>query len=165
MNESANRPRRSIDADMEYLLRYLHPKGHMMRLRPDPARWTSTPNLRVSDAERNEVADKLSRHFSDGRLDQTEFKERLDAAMSARTQGELAGLFDDLPSLASEPPPSPTRRRRMVPFLVLLAFIAVAAGSTISVMHALQIPWLLLAAIAFFLWHRAGRHRHGDGGG
>ncbi len=163
MNESADRARRSIDADIEYLLSYFHPKGHMMRLRPDAARWTSpasTANLRVSDAERNEVADKLSRHFSDGRLDQTEFKERLDAAMSAKTQGDLVGLFDDLPPLANEPAPPPSRRRRLVPFVVLLAFLAIAAGSTVSLWHALQIPWLLVAAIAFFLWHRAGRHRH-----
>ena len=104
-----------------------------MRLRPDAARWMGAPrhHLRVSDAERNEVADKLSRHFADGRLDQAEFKERLDAAMSAKTQGDLAGLFDDLPPLASEPPPPPSRRRRLVPFLVLIAFIALLANDAL----------------------------------
>jgi Flp pilus assembly protein TadB len=167
VNESADRPRRSIDIDIEYLLSHFHPRGNMMRLRPDAARWTgtftsaSTANLRVSDAERNEVADKLSRHFSDGRLDQTEFKERLDAAMSAKTQGDLVGLFDDLPPLASEPPPPPSRRRRLVPFLLMLAFIALVAGSTLSLWHALQIPWLLVALVAFFLWHRARHRRYG----
>ncbi len=163
MNESAEGPRRSIDVDIEYLLSQFRRKGTMMRLRPDAVRWTSsasTANLRVSDAERNEVADKLSRHFSDGRLDQTEFKERLDAAMSAKTQGDLAGLFDDLPPLANEPPPPPSRRRRLVPFVVMIAFIAVVAGSTVSLWHVFQIPWLLVAAIAFFVWHRAGRHHH-----
>jgi hypothetical protein len=161
--------RRSIDNDLDYLLSYFHdfrpmrPKGHTMRLRPDAARWmgpSSISTLRVSDTERNEVADRLSRHFADGRLDQTEFKERLDAAMSAKTQGDLAGLFDDLPPLAMEPPPPPSRRRRLVPFLVLVAFVAVAAGSTLSLWHALRIPWLLIAVVAFFLWHRAGRRRH-----
>jgi len=44
----------------------------------------ATTSLRVSDAERNEVADRLSAHFADGRLDQAEFKERLDAAMAER---------------------------------------------------------------------------------
>jgi len=166
VNESADQPpRRSIDIDIEYLLSHLHPRGHMMRLRPDSARWTgsfstaSTTNLRVSDAERNEVADKLSRHFSDGRLDQTEFKERLDAAMSAKTQGDLVGLFDDLPPLANEPPPPRSRRRRLVPFLLMLGFLALAAGSTVSLWHALQIPWLLVVVIAFFLWHRVGHRR------
>ncbi len=165
MNESADRLRRSIDIDIEYLHTRLHPRGHTMRLRPDSARWTgsfssaSNANLRVSDAERNEVADKLSRHFSDGRLDQTEFKERLDAAMSAKTQGDLAGLFDDLPPLAHETPPPPSRRRRLVPFLLMLALLALAAGSTVSLWHPLQIPWLLVAVIAFFVWHRI-RHHH-----
>ena len=46
--------------------------------------WQSADyDLRASDDERNEVADKLSRHFAEGRLDQAEFKTRLDACMSA----------------------------------------------------------------------------------
>ena len=40
-------------------------------------------SMRVSDAERNEVADELSRHYGDGRLDETEFNQRLDQAMQA----------------------------------------------------------------------------------
>jgi hypothetical protein len=167
VNESADPRRRSIDIDIDYLLSYFHdfrPRGHVMRIRPEAARWmgpcsSSTAALRVSDAERNEVADKLSRHFAEGRLDQAEFKERLDAAMSAKTQGDLAGLFDDLPPLATDPPPPPSRRRRLIPFLVMVTFLAVVAGSTLSFWHAFRIPWLLIAVAAFFLWHRAGRRR------
>jgi Flp pilus assembly protein TadB len=121
---------------------------------------SSTTNLRVSDAERNEVADKLSRHFAEGRLDQSEFKERLDAAMSAKTQGDLAGLFDDLPRLTDEPAPRPSRRRRLVPFLVIVAIVALAAGSTISFLNVVHVPWLLIAVVGFFVWHRLGRRRH-----
>ena len=65
--------------------------------------------LRASDDERNAVADKLSRHYAEGRLDEVEFKNRLDTAMSATTRGDLNGLFDDLPRLSSEPPPPPPR--------------------------------------------------------
>lgn len=54
-------------------------------------------NLRVSDAERTEVADRLATHFADGRLDQTEYDERLSRAMSAKTRADFAGLFEDLP--------------------------------------------------------------------
>ena len=68
--------------------------------------------LRASDDERNAVADKLSRHYAEGRLDEVEFKNRLDTAMSATTRGDLNGLFDDLPRLNSEPPPPPPRHRR-----------------------------------------------------
>ena len=63
-----------------------------------------TPVCARSDAERNDVADRLAHHFADGRLDETEFKGRLDAAMSATTRGDLHGLFDDLPRLPSEQP-------------------------------------------------------------
>ena len=54
-------------------------------------------NIRVSDAERNAVAEQLGAHYADGRLDQAEFDERINRAMAARTRGDLAGLFDDLP--------------------------------------------------------------------
>ena len=57
----------------------------------------SDQHLRVSDAERNEVADRLAAHFGDGRLDQAEFDERVSRAMAAKTRGDLEGLFDDLP--------------------------------------------------------------------
>ena len=85
-----------------------------MRYRWDPAypmgrRDTQAydARLRASDDERNAVADKLSRHYAEGRLDEVEFKNRLDTAMSATTRGDLNGLFDDLPRLPSEPPPPP----------------------------------------------------------
>ena len=53
--------------------------------------------LRIGDAERTEVADRLARHFSDGRLDEAEFGDRLDRAMRAKTMADLAGLLADLP--------------------------------------------------------------------
>jgi hypothetical protein len=135
-----------------------------MRYRWDPAypasgRWMgqrTDADLRASDAERNEVADRLSRHYADGRLDQTEFKARLDRAMGATTRGDLDGLFDDLPPLATEAPSPPPHRRRLVPFIIILALIAVGAGSTASMVH---VPWLLLVVIALFLWSRAGWRR------
>jgi hypothetical protein len=162
------RPRPGLLHDIDSLLaRYertrYDPRGHIMCLRTDSARWTAsakTSHLRVSDAERNEVAERLSRHFADGRLDQGEFKERLDAAMSATTRGDLAGLFDDLPPLDTERPAPPSRRRRLVPLLLIVVFLALAAGSTLSVLPVLRIPWLLIAVVGLLLWHRAGHHYH-----
>ncbi|HEX4833770.1 MAG TPA: DUF1707 domain-containing protein [Trebonia sp.] len=66
------------------------------------------PAMRVSDAERAEVADRLARHYGDGRLDKAEFDERVSRAMAAKTAGDFEGLFDDLPDLGgapSDPPP------------------------------------------------------------
>jgi hypothetical protein len=117
-------------------------------------------NVRASDAERNEVADKLSRHFAEGRLDQVEFKERLDRAMGATTRGDLDGLFDDLPRLATEPIAPPPRRRRMIPLLFIIVLFVVAAGSTLSFFSDWHVPWLLVFVAAAFVWHRAGRRHH-----
>src|SRR5580693_3885069 len=54
-------------------------------------------HVRVSDAERTEVADRLAAHFGEGRLNQAEFDERVAQALNAKTRGDLSGLFDDLP--------------------------------------------------------------------
>jgi DUF1707 SHOCT-like domain len=57
----------------------------------------SDQHIRVSDAERSAVAELLGQHYADGRLDQAEFDERVGRTMAAKTRGDLAGLFDDLP--------------------------------------------------------------------
>ncbi|MGH9068662.1 MAG: DUF1707 domain-containing protein [Acidimicrobiales bacterium] len=65
-------------------------------------------SLRLSDAERNSVTEALSRHYTDGRLDGSELRDRLERAMRARTRADLGDLLDDLPeapTFAFEPPP------------------------------------------------------------
>jgi hypothetical protein len=120
----------------------------------------TNPGLRVSDAERAEVADRLSKHYSDGRLDQATFDERLDQAMRAKTQADLAGLFADLPG--GEPPEQApperhrSRRGRRFMFLVLVAVIAAIVGESLVRSY---IPWLLLGILAF-LWLRYGPRHH-----
>jgi hypothetical protein len=126
--------------------------------------------LRASDEERNAVADKLSRHFAEGRLDQAEFKTRLDAAMSATTRGELNGLFHDLPRLPADPPPPVPRRRRVVPFLFLLAVVVIVSGALLPWWPLYHVPWVLFAIIGFCLWRWSGwrsysHHHHVDPGG
>ena len=123
--------------------------------------------LRASDGERNAVADKLSRHYAEGRLDEGEFKTRLDAAMSATTRGDLNGLFHDLPKLPEPAPPPPTRRQRAVPWLFLLAFVAFVAVATLPFYPLYHVPWFLFAIVGFILWRRAGghwHHPHAEGG-
>ena len=72
--------------------------------------------MRVSDAERAEVADQLAQHYGDGRLDQAELDERLGRAMSAKTLADLAGLTADLPHLdARQPGTSAGNARALAP--------------------------------------------------
>ncbi len=138
-----------------------------MRYRWDPAypdyarRVTAHTDrdLRASDAERNEVADRLSRHFAEGRLDQVEFKARLDRAIGAVTRGDLEGLFHDLPRLADDPPPPRERRRLLLPAIVFFTLAALAVGSVVS---AVRVSWVLVVVAGLFLWHRAHRHRSGN---
>jgi len=63
----------------------------------------SDQHIRVSDAERNAVAELLGQHYADGRLDQAEFDDRVSRTMAAKTRGDLQGLFDDLPEAESAP--------------------------------------------------------------
>lgn len=123
--------------------------------------------LRVSDAERAEVADLLSKHYSDGRLDDATFNERLEAAMNATTQADLAGLLTDLPP-AGPPGQAPPRPRyhsgHRIMFVFLIVLLAVAAvpvlARFLAVMGFLAIPWLLIGLAAFFwLRRRAADHR------
>jgi uncharacterized protein DUF1707 len=133
----------------------------------------SDQHLRVSDAERNAVTERLAAHYSDGRLDQAEFDERVSQAMSAKTRGDLDGLFDDLPD--PEPtgasgtgrqagpavPYRPRRRGPAHPILMIALVIAlmIAVGHTIA---AVYIPWFWVAVIvaAIVLVTRSSRtHR------
>ncbi|WP_217710417.1 DUF1707 SHOCT-like domain-containing protein [Streptomyces harbinensis] len=57
----------------------------------------SAPELRASHADRDRVADVLRIAAGDGMLTADELDERLEAALTARTRGELAVLTADLP--------------------------------------------------------------------
>ncbi len=134
----------------------------------------SGADYRASDAERTDVADRLSRHYQEGRLDQAEFNERLDRAMNAKTRGDFHGLFADLPDLpdpaagngqkntgpfgpAGLPGGIPARfgphpgGRPVMSQLILVAGIVIV---TLIVAHVLAhafVPWVLIALLAFAL--------------
>lgn len=134
-------------------------------------------NLRVSDAERSEVADLLAKHYGDGRLDQAEFEQRMDMAMKAKTYADLNGLFADLPQAeppgtAGPPPPGrdqwhqhPARRPAGRPLLLiaLIVVVAVTAGHAAAWSFTPWLwfgPWLWIALVALVAIHVV-RHRHG----
>jgi len=135
---------------------------------PPPVR---DPDVRVSQAERDEVVNVLAGHYADGRLSLGEYEERVATALAATIGRDLDALFTDLPggtpatAAATAPAPvapAPTpaasarpawasRRRPPVP----LVFVVVALGIFVT-------PW------AFFLLFpllggasHGGRHHHG----
>jgi len=63
----------------------------------DPARPRGPHALRIGDAERDAAATDLGEHYAAGRLTLDELNERLDAAFSARTFGQLNRIMADLP--------------------------------------------------------------------
>jgi len=140
------------------------------------------PNIRVSHAERTEVADRLSKHYGDGRLDEEEFNERLDRAMKAKTRADLDGLFDDLPDLGgpAAPPPGPPAVRpprprgpvTRVAFLAFVVIVAIMVGQALAGPlfafpfrmgspwgWGFHIPWLLIGIVVFLWWRLTRRHR------
>jgi len=62
----------------------------------EPSGPGSLPQMRASDADRDRVMDVLRVAAGEGRLTPDELDERLEAALSARTFGELAALTADL---------------------------------------------------------------------
>jgi hypothetical protein len=106
--------------------------------------------------------EELAEHYAAGRLEHEEYVERLDAAATARTALDLAVLFEDLPRpanplLSAEGRTSlaPVRRRRGVPWLLLLVIAITLAVLT-------DFPWILVAvaAVAWTVFGQRGRsHR------
>jgi hypothetical protein len=129
---------------------------------------TGSP-LRASDTERENALRALATHFADGRLERSEFDERADTALAARTQPELHALFADLPGPSpvaavarpeadTVPTSAPSVARRGVPVpgfpLLLLAPVLLVLAVT-AVVHGLP-PFPLIPLL--FLLSRRARH-------
>ncbi|HVT67651.1 MAG TPA: DUF1707 domain-containing protein [Trebonia sp.] len=150
---------------------------------PTSSQWTrrirySDQHIRVSDAERNQVAELLGQHYADGRLDQAEFDDRVSRTMAAKTRGDLVGLFDDLPDADSTAgagstgpggpagPALPYRaRRRGGVGRALLLLVLILIGANIA-WHAFAslffigpLVWLFVLVAVVLLVTRAA-HRH-----
>ena len=67
-------------------------------------------DLRIGDAERDAAMTQLREHFVAGRLTFDELTERIDLALTAKTQGHIDRLMADLPR-----PPRPARVEQAQP--------------------------------------------------
>ncbi|WP_243731584.1 DUF1707 SHOCT-like domain-containing protein [Nocardioides ochotonae] len=123
--------------------------------------------LRIGDAERQRAADALAAHYVEGRLDADEHAERLERIWAARTQGELAPVFTDLPAPEAGAGPAPGgavpagcearghRGPRALPLVLVLLVLAL-------VLRAPVLLGLVALAVAFVIARRRGPGRAGQ---
>jgi hypothetical protein len=116
------------------------------------------PNLRAADADRERTADGLRKSHAEGRLDLTEFQERLERCYEAKTIGELDELIADLPRQderyerrPSVLAPRHLRLGPLVPLLIALIVLSAAIGHTLF--------WLWIPLVFIFLRISWWRHR------
>lgn len=100
------------------------PSGVPPRPSGVPARPGGAPDLRASDADRDRVIAVIRAAVGDGRLAMAEFDQRIDAALTAQTLGDLAALTADLE-------PAPARPARIVPEVSEVIHIKQYGGSII----------------------------------
>ena len=119
--------------------------------------------LRASDAEREQVVDRLKHHAGEGRLTVEELSDRVGQALSAKTLGELDALVADLPRVELlEPVPSSRSARvpaltstvtRLVALnLIVLALVVAEPGR-----HGFGVLFWVLAFSVLRLVRRANR--------
>lgn len=107
-------------------------------------------DLRVSDAERQAVADRLQAALNEGRLELVEYDDRLQGAYQAKTYRELEALTADLPGPAKPArsqlapaahattpattgqPEPPRRRRSNVPPIAFALLLLAGLGLIVT---------------------------------
>jgi hypothetical protein len=118
--------------------------------------------LRISDADRESAVNQLSEQYALGRLSRDEFDERSDAVWSARTQGDLAPVFADLPVRATAPATGHSGPVSLAPhrprwWPVPLAPVVAALVALTVLTHLPFVLLLVFGFLCFGRWQRGGR--------
>ena len=134
--------------------------------------------MRISDADREHVTERLREHFAAGRLDSEELDERTTAALNAKTYGDLRRVMADLPepapvgaSTGAMPPPDWAGRQhvyayrrgpRLLPLALLVLFAAIILPPVGFVFFAflkvILLIWLVTCVAGLFTAARFRRH-------
>ena len=142
-------------------------------------------NIRISDADREQVTSRLREHFAEGRLTSDELEERITATLSAKTFGDLRGILADLPEpgplgpqpgpLGPQPGPVPSgwtgrpvyyrRRPRFLPVALLILFAALVVPGPgwafFAFIKLALLAWLVVCVAGIFAASRFRRRvRH-----
>jgi hypothetical protein len=73
---------------------------------PISSPYRSTPDVPVSEAERNQLSARLNDAFSDGAIDGDDYQQRLDRLFAAQKLGELVPVVQGLPPLQTYASPA-----------------------------------------------------------
>jgi hypothetical protein len=84
--------------------------------------------LRISDADRNKVADLLREAAGEGRIDLDELEERLEATYAAKTYADLVPITHDLPAHPGDQTPQVVRQTAPVTAGTYGTSVAVMSG-------------------------------------
>jgi hypothetical protein len=134
-------------------------------------------NMRISDADRDQVTARLREHYADGRLTAEELDERISATLNAKTVGDLRPIMGDLPEPAPfgpQPGPVPPpiqppvyayrRGPRLLPVALLLLFLGLilpgAGWAFFAFLKFALLAWLILCIVGIFTaarYRRRGR--------
>ncbi len=139
--------------------------------------------LRASDADREQIIDRLRTASAEGRLAAHELEHRVTTALKARTYSELDATVADLPS--DRRPARPSAQRQVVstvrahPALLLVAIpvALLVVAVTMLLLTGLVVIWALSIVLGsscagnrrrhhggpFALGHRMGAQRWGPG--
>ena len=150
-------------------------------------------NIRISDADREQVTGRLREHFAEGRLTSDELDERITATLNAKTFGDLRGILADLPEpgplgpqpgpLGPQQGPVPSgwtgrpvyfrRGPRFLPVALLILFAALvvpgAGWAFFAFIKIALLAWLVACIAGIFAagrFRRRVRHsaHYGNGG-
>jgi uncharacterized protein DUF1707 len=116
--------------------------------------------IRASDQDREQLVAVLRAHYAEGRLSMAEFQERMDAAYTSKTWGELLDLTSDLPAevqFGADPAPPPLAERAAVsppvrPAGSLLRWLWPVAPILLTLFVVASIAWASLGS--------SGAHHH-----
>jgi len=109
-------------------------------------------SLRASDADREQIVDRLRNAAAEGRIAAHELEHRVGTALSARTYRELDATVADLPALRSQPRFAAISSLRAHPILLVAAIPIVLVA--VVLVAAITIASLAIGATLFMLGRR-----------
>ena len=117
--------------------------------------------LRASDADREQIADRLRLATAEGRLLAEELEQRLETAFSARTYGELDALVVDLPGVIERRRKSSVRPwiAAALALALLIPVVLAVVAAVLFVLTSVFAVWMVWVALGWWLFGR-GRHHY-----